>query len=183
MESRILESGSLNPGQRQQWLAGEDKFLLGQCEVDTYRASGPGGQKRNKTSSAVRLRHLPSGLIAISEDSRSQHENKAWALKRLRRDICIKLREPCPDPFCLPENLSPFLSPSGIHISTKNASFFPLGAIVLDLLEKHQGRVSSVGAALKISTAQTSEFLTAEKHLLDQANRIRRHFGHTLLNH
>lgn len=182
METRGQETVSLNPGQRQLWLAGEDKLLLGQCEVDTYRASGPGGQKRNKTSSAVRLRHLPSGLIAISEDSRSQHENKAWALKRLRRDICIKLREPPPDPFSLPENLAPFLSPSGIHISTKNEFFFPLGAHILDLLEKHQGRVSAVGATLGISTAQTSDFLTSEKHLLDQANRIRRHFGHTLLN-
>ena len=55
--------------------------LLAQCEVDTYRASGPGGQKRNKTSSAVRLRHLPSGLLVIAEESRSQHENKAKALK------------------------------------------------------------------------------------------------------
>ena len=183
MEVRILESGNLNPGQRQLWLAGEDKLLLGQCEIDTYRASGPGGQKRNKTSSAVRLRHLPSGLIAISEDSRSQHENKAWALRRLRRDICIKLREPSPDPFSLPENLAPFLSRTGIHISPKNEHFFPLGALVLDLLEKHQGRVSAVAAILEISTAQTSDFLTSEKHLLDQANRIRRHFGHTLLNH
>ena len=182
METRGIETGRLNPGQRQLWLAVEDKILLGQCEVDTYRASGPGGQKRNKTSSAVRLRHLPSGLIAISEDSRSQHENKAWALKRLRRDICVKLREEPPEPFFLPENLQSFLTPSGFHISTKNDSFFLLGAHILDLLEKHQGRVSALGTTLGISTAQASEFLTSEKHLLDQANRIRRHYGHNLLN-
>ena len=66
--------------------------LLSQCDVDTYRASGPGGQKRNKTSSAVRLRHLPSELMVIAEESRSQHENRARALRRLRQALYLKLR-------------------------------------------------------------------------------------------
>src|SRR5262247_236559 len=78
---------------RSAWTALTDSQLLEQCEVDTYRASGPGGQKRNKTSSAVRLRHLPSGLIVIAEESRSQHENKARALRRLRRAFFLKLRD------------------------------------------------------------------------------------------
>src|SRR6266480_3575147 len=78
---------------RTQWTALTEDQLLAQCEVDTYRASGPGGQKRNKTSSAVRLRHPPSGLLVIAEESRSQHENKAKALKRLRQALYLKLRE------------------------------------------------------------------------------------------
>src|ERR1700733_2387723 len=80
-------------GRRSAWSALADEALLKQCEVDTYRASGPGGQKRNKTSSAVRLRHLPSGLIVIAEESRSQHENKAKALRRLRQALFLQLRE------------------------------------------------------------------------------------------
>src|SRR5258705_9292229 len=76
------------------WTALSDEQLLAQCEVDTYRASGPGGQKRNKTSSAVRLRHPPSGLLVIAEESRSQHENKAKALRRLKQALVLKLREP-----------------------------------------------------------------------------------------
>src|SRR5947207_14217946 len=75
------------------WAGLNDAQLLEQCAVDTYRASGPGGQKRNKTSSAVRLRHKPSGLIVIAEESRSQHENRARALRRLREALYLKLRE------------------------------------------------------------------------------------------
>src|SRR5438477_5854412 len=75
------------------WTNLTEDQLLRQCEVDTYRASGPGGQKRNKTSSAVRLRHLPSGLIVIAEESRSQHENKAKAQRRLRQALFLTIRE------------------------------------------------------------------------------------------
>src|ERR1700693_4973159 len=78
---------------RADWAVLSDAQLLEQCEVDTYRASGPGGQKRNKTSSAVRLRHLPSGLLVIAEESRSQHENRAKALRRLRQAFFLKLRD------------------------------------------------------------------------------------------
>src|ERR1700760_557098 len=81
---------------RSAWTALTDAQLLAQCAVDTYRASGPGGQKRNKTSSAVRLRHLPSGLIVIAEESRSQHENRARALRRLPQALFLKLREELP---------------------------------------------------------------------------------------
>src|SRR5947209_8014475 len=79
---------------RATWTALTDAQLLAQCEVDTYRASGPGGQKRNKTSSAVRLRHPPTGIIVIAEESRSQHENKAKALQRLRQAFYLKIRDP-----------------------------------------------------------------------------------------
>src|SRR5438270_4405148 len=91
---------------RSTWTALSDSQLLAECEVDTYRASGPGGQKRNKTSSAVRLRHLPSGLLVIAEESRSQHENKARALKRLRRALYLKLREPISAEELAPERLA-----------------------------------------------------------------------------
>ena len=61
---------------RAEYLLATDDALIAQSEVDRYRASGPGGQHRNKTESAVRLRHKPSGTTAIGEDSRSQSENK-----------------------------------------------------------------------------------------------------------
>src|SRR3954466_14400979 len=88
---------------RAAWTHLTDDQLLAQWEVDTYRASGPGGQKRNKTSSAVRLRHPPTGLIVIAEESRSQHENKAKALRRLGHALVLQLRDPLPPAALTPE--------------------------------------------------------------------------------
>lgn len=64
-----------------------DEELLRECEVDTFRSSGPGGQHVNKTESAIRLRHLPSELVVTSQEERSQHRNKAIALQKLRKKI------------------------------------------------------------------------------------------------
>ncbi len=54
-----------------------------EVEVETYKASGPGGQHRNVTESAVRLIHLPSGVRVVAADSRSQHQNRETAFERL----------------------------------------------------------------------------------------------------
>ena len=64
-----------------------DEELLRECELQTFRASGPGGQHVNKTESAVRLRHLPSGVVVTSQQERSQHRNKNLCLQKLRKKI------------------------------------------------------------------------------------------------
>ncbi|MCA1557480.1 MAG: peptide chain release factor-like protein [Acidobacteria bacterium] len=61
--------------------------MLRECIVETFRASGPGGQHVNKTESAVRLKHQPSGLVVTSREDRSQYRNKASCLKKLREKV------------------------------------------------------------------------------------------------
>ena len=68
-------------------LPDSDEELLGECEVGTFRSSGPGGQHVNKTESAVRLRHKPSGVVVTSQEERSQHRNKQSCLVKLRQKI------------------------------------------------------------------------------------------------
>lgn len=59
------------------------RHLLRDCEVETYRGSGPGGQHRNKTESAVRMTHVPTGIVRVATEHRSQLRNRLLALERI----------------------------------------------------------------------------------------------------
>lgn len=170
---------------RQAWTSLTDDQLLAQCEVDTYRASGPGGQKRNKTSSAVRLRHPPSSLLVIAEESRSQHENKAKALRRLRKALYLQLRRPLPPVALTPEALAadPEYGPARdaegrLHLRPKDARYWPAVGVVLDVLSAVEGRLSDAAAALGTTTANLGDFLQSDDKVHEQANRLRAQFGH-----
>jgi len=66
------------------------------CDVTAYRSSGPGGQKKNKTESSVRVRHRPSGITRIATESRSQARNRALALERVWRELERRAHRPKP---------------------------------------------------------------------------------------
>jgi RF-1 domain len=171
---------------RAAWTALNDAQLLAQCEVDTYRASGPGGQKRNKTSSAVRIRHLPSGLIVIAEESRSQHENRAKALKRLRQAFFLKLRETIGaeelSSVSQRAELASVRSVAGkLEVGRKDVRYWPAVGLVLDLLEATEARVSEAAAALGVSTGHLIDFLETEPKVWEQANHLRQRFGQKAL--
>ena len=74
----------------------DDDALLAECRVETFRAGGPGGQHQNKTESAVRLTHIPTGITVTARESRSQHRNRQIALGRLRAALEERSRPEVP---------------------------------------------------------------------------------------
>ena len=67
-------------------------FRDDEIDISFYRSRGPGGQKKNVTESAVRVRHIPTGIVVVATASRSQHRNKAAALEELERRLALRRR-------------------------------------------------------------------------------------------
>lgn len=169
---------------RADWTTLTDKQLLAQCAVDTYRASGPGGQKRNKTSSAVRIRHSPSGLIVIAEESRSQHENRARALRRLRKAFYLHVRDVLPVELLGPEaaTLHPEFREARdgggrLHLGLKDPRFWPAVGVILDVLQALEARVGEAAQALGVSTGNLISFLQSEPKVWQETNVLRARCG------
>ena len=80
-----------------------DEALLRECRVDTLRAGGKGGQHQNVTDSAVRLTHLPTGVVVLARERRSQHRNRQVALARLRQRLEERL---APKPKRIPTRVT-----------------------------------------------------------------------------
>ena len=153
-----------------------DTQLLAECDVDTYRGPGPGGQKRNKTDSAVRLRHKPTGMIVVAGESRSQAENKTRAVKRLREALALRIRHEVTD--AKPDAINACIDKSGrLNVGRRDARYLPAAGAMLDLLTAHEGSVGDVAKRLGLTTGNVSKFLTGDEDVMTEANRIRAAFG------
>lgn len=143
-----------------------DPALLAQCEQDRFRASGPGGQKRNKTDSAVRLRHQPTRLSAEAVESRSQHENRARALRRLRLEIALQARAAVTlEDSQPPEELAEALRVGkgrAISMGRRDARYPATIAALFDRLDVCGWEIGTAASALGVSTSVLGRFLEAE---------------------
>ncbi|UCD28779.1 MAG: peptide chain release factor-like protein [Planctomycetota bacterium] len=156
-----------------------DAELLTQCEIDVYRASGPGGQKRSKTSSAIRLRHKPTGLMVIAEESRSQHENRQRALRRLRKTIALNQRNQIKVESPHPEFYAAALArDSSLRVNYRHRDYCHIVQYVLDVMFACRAGVADTAAALDITTGHLIRFLKNDRKLWDHANRLRGDFDH-----
>ncbi|MQM14770.1 hypothetical protein Taro_047703 [Colocasia esculenta] len=159
-----------------------DEELMGQCEMDTFKASGPGGQHRNKRESAVRLKHLPTGVIAQAVEDRSQHKNRASALARLRTLLALKVRKEINlDQYSPPPELVQILpaksmirtSDSGPQIGPNNPKFALGMQALLDLIYAVGGSVSDAAKILGLSTGTLSRLILSDDSLRMAVNELR----------
>ena len=163
---------------RLDYLRATDDQLVAQSEVDRYRASGPGGQHRNKTESAVRLRHKPSGVTAIGEDSRSQAENKVHAVRRLRAAIALDVREPVELAGYVPSRpLATMLAGGTAPLGAKTrltADYWIAIAELLDVLVAGDLEIGTTAQRLGLTTGALSKLLLHDDQVARVVNDLRR---------
>ena len=138
--------------ERNAMLAAEDAVLLRDCDFIMQKGTGNGGQKINKTSSAVRLRHRPTGIAVAANEERSQAKNRHIALRKLRYEIALRVHaDPsATDGFALLPSPSP----------ANHARLIPWTAALFDRL-----------AASGFDLAQTAALCGASLSQLERAMR------------
>lgn len=160
---------------RDDWLRMSDDDLLRACEEQRYKASGPGGQRRNKVETAVRLRHGATGVTVQASESRSLAENRTSAVRRLRERIAFDVRAPFdPAGNQAPSELREARKGESLAISTRHATYPIVAAVALDALQACEGSYARAADALGISTSQLLKFLRRDAELWRAAEQLRK---------
>ena len=147
----------------------EASQLLSDCRVRRTRRSGPGGQHRNKVETAVVLEHLPTGVSAEANERRSQHENHAVAVFRLRVKLALAVRVPPPTDG--PSPLWRSRTRCGrISVNPEHADFPALLAEALDTIAHHGFDAPAAAGALGCTPTQLVKLLRLEPAALRLVN-------------
>lgn len=161
-------------------LALDEEMLQRQCTFTAFRTRGPGGQKRNKTASAARLVHEPTGIVSQCNEFRSQAANRRRALHRLRFKFAAEMRTPIdPRGYEPPLWFEALKTEGKLTTNTKNPDYARLAAHVLDVLDAAGARLSAAAALLGVPTSNLARFLAAEPTIQNAAQQIRRKHGIT----
>lgn len=151
--------------------------LLKQCTVRRFKATGPGGQHRNKVETAVELTHTPTGVIASATERRSQRDNQHMALKRLRLRLAVDHRlpadpsQPCSEPW------RSRVVDRRIVLSVDHDDFPTLLAEALDRLASLAYDHEKAAAGLGVTPSQLVKLLAKEPAALARVNEARAKSG------
>lgn len=151
--------------------------LLAQCDMEFVRRSGPGGQHRNKVSTAVVLVHRPTGVNAEANERRSQAENRAMALFRLRMNSALQVRVPRGSNGVPSPQWRSRIVGGRIAVRTTHDDFPALLAEALDVVAFCEFDPKRASQLLECSTSQLVKFLKKEPAALLQVNQERRQRG------
>jgi len=155
---------------RDDFLDMDDETLLRHCREECFRASGPGGQHRNKTDSAVRLSVLNGSIVALCAEHRSQHRNRAEALRCLRSVLALELRMPI-------EQSKDERWSGAWKLGKKDRRYAPFMAHILDVLSRYDWAVGLAAEALGTSTGKLIRALSRDPHLWNAVNKERAKMG------
>lgn len=150
-----------------------------QCRFQRTRRSGPGGQHRNKVESAVVVTHEPSGIVAEANERRSQHENRAVALGRLRIKLAINMRTAWNKDTHPSELWNARVSGRRISVSPEHHDFPAILAEALNVLDGSDFDIIASAKALNVSPSQLIKLLKVEPDafLLLNAARAKKNLG------
>ena len=166
--------------ERRRLLELDDRALAVECEVDLYKASGTGGQKRNKTSSAVRMRHKQSGVISKAAGSRSQSDNRRKALTRLRENLALDLRAPVPADYVPSADVRGAIERGAYGENSKvriGVPYLLLLAEILDVFEAEGAVLASAAQRLGVNTASLGKLLAGDDRVARRAHELRSQRG------
>ena len=144
--------------------------LLKECEVRRTKRGGPGGQHRNKVETAVVIRHQKTKIIAEANERRSQHENQAVALFRLRVNLALEYRSTRPSD-AIPSSLWQRRCRGGkISVAASHEEFPSVLAEALDVLQLNDFDVAAAAERLECSRSQLVKLLKIDPRFLAKVN-------------
>ena len=149
----------MSPSEARHPAAIAEDQLLAECSIEFTRRGGPGGQHRNKVETAVVLTHKPTGIRAEANERRSQAENRAMALQRLRVELAVQIRRAVDKNEVPSELWKSRAKGRKLNVSSDHADFPALLAEALDRAMSHEFDLGTAAESLGVSTTQLARFL------------------------